>query len=75
MEEASRVIFKGKFIVLTVILNLVILLFAGGVLAYFILGTGLNLPVSGVLFLSALALFAYFWKRYQREKEWLDAHA
>lgn len=75
MEEATLRIFKGKFIVLTVILNLVILLIAGGVLAYFMLGPELKLPVSGTLFLIALVLFGFFWKQYQREKEWLNTHA
>ncbi|MDT8356888.1 MAG: hypothetical protein RQ758_00125 [Methanomicrobiaceae archaeon] len=74
MEEGALKIFQGKFIVLTVILNLVILLIAGGVIAYFLLGPELKIPVSGMLFLIALAIFFFFWKRYQREKEWLDRH-
>jgi membrane protein implicated in regulation of membrane protease activity len=75
MEEGTLRIFKGKFVVLTVLLNMVILLLAGGVLAYFMLGPEIKLPVSGLLFVMALALFAYFWKQYRKEKEWLDAHA
>lgn len=75
MEEAALRIFKGKFVVLTVILNLVILLLAGAVLAYFMLGPEINLPVSGILCIVALVLFTYFWKQYRKEKEWLDAHA
>ncbi|MCK8518852.1 hypothetical protein [Methanoculleus sp. 7T] len=73
MDEATKQVFKGKFIVLTVMLNVIILCFA---MAVFVLlrfapeGT-LGLGI-GVLLLAVGAAFSVsFRKRYYQTKAWL----
>jgi Ca2+/Na+ antiporter len=73
MDEANKQVFKFKFIKLTVLLDVIVLLAAFSVLAYFLLGPELNLLVSVLLAALTIALGAYAWKTYKREKAWLQA--
>ncbi len=75
MDEATKQEFKLKFIKLTVLLDVVVLLAAFSALAFFLLGPELNLLVSGLLAFVAIALAAYFWRSYQRDKAWLRAQS
>jgi Ca2+/Na+ antiporter len=71
MDEATRQEFKIKFIKLTVMLDVVMLLAACSFLAFFLLGPELNLIVSVLLGALTIALGAYFWKAYKRDKAWI----
>ena len=71
MDEATRQAFKLKFIKLTVLLDVVVLLAAFSFLAFFLLGPELNLIVSLLLAAVTIALAAYFWRSYKRDKTWL----
>ncbi|HDR74083.1 MAG TPA: hypothetical protein ENN85_09290 [Methanoculleus sp.] len=73
MDEASKQEFKVKFAILTVLLDVVILLIAFAVIAFFLLGPELNLIVSALLAILAIILGAYFWRVYRRDKAWLEA--
>lgn len=73
MDPATSQVFKLKFIKLTMLLNVIMLLYAGAVVAFFLLGADLNLPVAIVLGGAAVILSLYFRKAYAREKAWLQA--
>lgn len=75
MDEATLKEFKVKFVKLTIILNIIILLIALAIIAFFILGEGLNTLVGGLLFICAMLLSVYFWRSYKAEKRWLDEQA
>jgi hypothetical protein len=72
MDEATKQEFKFKFIKLTVLLDVVVLIAAFSFLAFFLLGPEWNLLVSGLLAALAIALAAYFWRSYKRDKAWLQ---
>ena len=77
MDEATKQVFKAKFIVLTVMLNIIILCFA---MAVFILfrfapeGT-LWLVVGLLLLATGVAVSIPFRKRYLQTKAWLHEQA
>jgi uncharacterized membrane protein YjjP (DUF1212 family) len=71
MDPATSQVFKVKFIKLTMLLNVIMLLYAGAVVAYFLLGADLNLPVAIVLGGAAVLLSLYFRKAYAEDKAWL----
>lgn len=73
MDEATRQVFKLKFIKLTVLLDVIVLLAAFSILAFFLLGPELNLLVSVLLAALAIGLGVYFWRSYRRDKAWLKA--
>ncbi len=73
MDEATKQEFKIKFIKLTALLDVIVLLAAFSFLAYFLLGPELNLIVSMLLAALTIALAAYFWRSYTRDKAWLKA--
>lgn len=73
MDEATKQVFKGKFIVLTVMLNVIILCFAMAVffLLRFAPEGALGLGI-GILLLAVGAVFSVsFRKRYYQTKAWL----
>jgi Ca2+/Na+ antiporter len=72
MDEATLKEFKVKFVKLTIILNIIILLIALAIIAFFVLGEELNILVGGLLFTCAVLVSAYFWRSYKAEKRWLD---
>ncbi|MDH7593762.1 MAG: hypothetical protein QHG99_05315 [Methanomicrobiales archaeon] len=75
MDEASRQEFKIKFMVLVVLLNVVILMYALAVLLFLLLKGDMRLPVSSLLFFGAVCLSYLTWQRYHQTKKWLDQHA
>jgi len=72
MDEARRQAFKWKFARLTLLLNIIVLLIAGAVIAVFMLPPGMNLPVAAILAASAMGLAIYFMRNYRTTKEWLE---
>jgi flagellar basal body-associated protein FliL len=74
MEEAERRTFKTKFIRLTILLNLIVLLFAGGVIAFFMLPADINMVIAGVLIVAGALLLVYFFRSYKATKIWLEKH-
>ena len=73
MDEATKQAFKGRFVMLTVMLNIVILCFAMD--AFVLLRfapEGTPGLVIGVILLAIGAAFSVsFWKRYTLTKAWL----
>ncbi|MDD3857088.1 MAG: hypothetical protein PHP43_03465 [Methanoculleus sp.] len=73
MDEATKQVFKAKFVMLTVMLNVIVLCFAMGVFVLFRFApegtTGLAI---GLLLLGVGAIFSLsFRKQYARTKVWL----
>jgi uncharacterized membrane protein YjjB (DUF3815 family) len=72
MDDARRQVFKWKFARLTLLLNIIVLLVAGAVLAIFMLPPGMNLPIAAVLAVAAAGVAIYFMRLYRTTKEWLE---
>ena len=73
MDEATKQVFKAKFAMLTIMLNVIVLCFAMGVfvLLRFAPEGTLGLAI-GILLLAVGAVFAVsFRKRYTQAKVWL----
>ncbi|RXE57407.1 hypothetical protein ABH15_00755 [Methanoculleus taiwanensis] len=76
MDEATKQVFKGKFIVLTVILNIIILCVAMGAFILFRYSSSTTaIAIAVVLLAIALVSSLSFRKRYGATKLWLDEHA
>jgi hypothetical protein len=73
MDEAVKERFKWKFFGLAAILNLIVLLLAGGVIAYLFVPASPGIAI--LLIAAAVVLIIVFMKRYRRTKAWLDDHA
>ncbi|NLZ29752.1 MAG: hypothetical protein GX885_03240 [Methanomicrobiales archaeon] len=73
MDEAAKKVFKGKFIVLTVILNIIILCFAMGVFVLFRFAPSstFGLWIGVTLLVVGGILSVVFWKLYRQTKVWL----
>jgi hypothetical protein len=71
MDEETLNIFKLKFIKLAVMLNVIVIVVALAVIAYFKVGPGLNIPVAVILAAAAVCLSLWFRKSYLAEKAWL----
>ncbi len=73
MDEAAKKVFKGKFIALTVILNIIILCFAMGVFVLFRFAPSstLGLWIGVALLVVGAVLSAVFRKLYHQTKAWL----
>ncbi|HON81568.1 MAG TPA: hypothetical protein PLN56_05180 [Methanoregulaceae archaeon] len=75
MDPATKEKFKWKFYCLTVLLNIIILLVAIGVIAFFKAPSGYRIPAFVILILSAGVLSIYFWRTYRETKAWLQEQA
>lgn len=73
MDEAAKKVFKGKFIALTVILNIIILCFAMGVFVLFRFAPSstFGLWIGVALLVVGAVLSAVFRKLYLQTKTWL----
>lgn len=71
MDPATKERFKWKFYRLAVLLNIIILLVAIGVIAFFRAPPDYRVPLSIILVLAAATLGIYFWRKYQETKTWL----
>ncbi|HUW86690.1 MAG TPA: hypothetical protein VMV55_07420, partial [Methanoregula sp.] len=74
MDEESKIKFKMKFYYLAVQMNVIILLVALSVLAFFIIPGQNRIPLIIVLIVMALVLSLNFRKKYRETKVWLDEH-
>jgi ACR3 family arsenite efflux pump ArsB len=76
MDEARRETFKRKFIVVTVLLNIVILSFAMAAFAFIrYWGSTEGLIAGAVLLVIGLISTFVFVRRYRSTKRWLDESA
>lgn len=71
MDPVTKERFKWKFYRLAVLLNIIILLVAIGVIAFFRAPQDYRVPLSAILILAAATLGIYFWRKYQETKTWL----
>lgn len=71
MDPVTKERFKWKFYRLAVLLNIIILLVAIGVIAFFRAPQDYRVPLSVILILAAATLGIYFWRKYQETKTWL----
>jgi len=73
MDEATKQVFKAKFILLTVMLNVIILCFAMGVfvLLRFAPEGTLGLVIGVVLLVVGAVFSILFRKQYNQTKRWL----
>jgi uncharacterized integral membrane protein len=78
MDEATQQVFKLKFMKLTVLLNIIVLLVAFAAMAFFkfsdVFGVSpsYNLPAGLGFLLAAVLLSLYFVRQYRIEKAWLE---
>ena len=72
MDDATRERFKWKFYKLTLILNVVILLYALAVIALF-MAKGYAVPLFVAFLVVASVLAFVFMRQYRRDKAWLMA--
>jgi positive regulator of sigma E activity len=77
MDDAQKIVLKGKFVRLVILLNLDVLFFFLAAILYFLLLDKVQYGMAlTVLFLVlALVLGFLFVKRYRETKTWLDEHA
>ena len=71
MEEEVKTQFKWKFYRLIIELNIIILLFAGSVIVFFIIHSPYSNAIIIVMLISALILSLDFFKKYKETKKWL----
>ncbi|NYT07248.1 MAG: hypothetical protein GKC05_03200 [Methanomicrobiales archaeon] len=71
MDPATKERFKWKFYRLAVLLNIIILLVAIGVIAFFRAPQDFRIPALVVLVLAAATMSIYFWRKYRETKVWL----
>jgi amino acid transporter len=72
MDTATKEQFKWKFYRLAMLLNLIVLLIAAGVIAFFIAPEDYKIPAFLILFIMAFMAGIYFRGKYRETKEWLD---
>jgi hypothetical protein len=72
MDTATKEQFKWKFYRLAMLLNLIVLLIAAGVIAFFIAPEDYKIPAFLILLIVAFMAGIYFRGKYRETKEWLD---
>jgi cell division protein FtsW (lipid II flippase) len=75
MDEDKKTQFKWMFYRLTVQLNIIVLLVAVSIIAFFIPVIPYRVPIIIVMLAIALILAIDFGRKYKETKVWLDAHA
>jgi xanthine/uracil permease len=75
MDETAKNQFKWKFYGLAVQLNVIILLFALSVVAFFLVRIPYLISAAIGMVIIALVLSWDFSKRYRSTKAWLDEHS
>jgi hypothetical protein len=71
MDDSAKQIFKMKFAKLTIMLNVIILLAALSVIAFFGVIPFYSMPIAAVCAISAILLSLFFKRHYKRDKNWL----
>lgn len=72
MDTATKERFKWKFYSLTILLNLIVLLVAFAVIAFFKAPTEYRTPFFLILLLAAIMVGIVFWGRYRETRKWLE---
>jgi len=75
MDEDKKTQFKWIFYRLTVQLNIIVLLVAVSIIAFFIQVIPYRIPIIFIMLAIALVLAIDFSRRYKETKAWLDIHA
>lgn len=75
MDTATKERFKWKFYRLAMLLNLVILLVAVGVIAFFTAPADYRIPSFLILMVAAIVMGIYFWGKYRETRKWLEEQA
>jgi len=75
MDESDKKIFQMKFIVLTMMLNMVIILVGAWIVIFVIFHTIVWQVLAVVMFIAAVVFVFLFRKKYYATKVWLDEHA
>ncbi len=70
MDEKTAKIYKMKYFMLTIMLNVIVLLIAGAILAFVFFDNGYIM--AGVMLAAVVPLTLSFRKRYHKTKAWLD---
>jgi hypothetical protein len=74
MEEKAKEQFKLKFYALTILLNVIILVAAGIVIALFLAPVPFKYYLPPVLLVLDLVMIYVFVKKYRETKQWLAEH-
>ena len=75
MDEDAKTQFKWKFYRLTIELNIIILLVAVSILAFFIIHSPYTIPAILGMLVLAIFLSRRFIREYRETKAWLDKNA
>jgi len=75
MDEQTKTQFKWKFYRLTIELNIIVLLVAVSVLAFFIVHSPYTVPLICGLLILAFVIALDFFRKYHETKAWLDVNA
>jgi len=70
MDEETAKTYKMKYFMLTIMLNVIVLLVAGAILAFVFFESGYIM--TAVMLAAAVLLTLSFRKRYYKTKAWLD---
>ncbi|MBW2632324.1 MAG: hypothetical protein JRC90_11325 [Deltaproteobacteria bacterium] len=71
MDEANTKVFKLKFMRLTVILNVIVMLAALSIIAFFGIIPVYSMPIAVVCAIGTVVLLVYFMGAYKKDKKWL----
>jgi FtsH-binding integral membrane protein len=75
MDEENKKKFKMKFYYLAVELNVIILICALSIMAFFICPGQYRIPLALILIIMGFLLSLHFRKKYKETKAWLDEHS
>ncbi|MDD1670198.1 MAG: hypothetical protein LUQ67_02625 [Methanomicrobiales archaeon] len=75
MDEQARETFKLRFIKLTLLLNVIVLLVAIGAFVLIRFPSPLGIAAGLLLLAVAVVTYVYFSRFYQATKEWLEVNA
>jgi len=74
MDEANKNTFKLKFMRLTIILNVIVMLAALSIIAFFGIIPVYSMPIAVVCAIGTVVLLVYFMGAYKKDKKWLAEH-
>jgi hypothetical protein len=72
MNLATKEQFKWKFYRLVLMLNVILILVAIGIVAFFKAPGPYRIPLFFILLLAAMGFMLYFWSQYRSTREWLQ---
>ena len=72
MDEGTKEHFRWKFYSLTMLLNLVVLLFAFAVISFYLAPQAFRIPFAVIFLVIAFVLIIYVRGKYRETRSWLD---